>query len=196
MIPRRDELVRSVAAAWRLFLGDPRAMAGFDLTVEGFWRSFAVIVPIAPFYFAAALVERQLRLTGSVAEAFGEGRFFAVKAAIMAIDWVALPIVLALVARPLGIARNYAGFIVARNWASLLIVIPDTAVAVAFGLGLIGTDIAGFLLLAVLVVILRYRYVIARIALGAGIGFAIAITFADLLLSLIINAGFNRLFLD
>jgi hypothetical protein len=196
MIPTREEIGRAIGAAWRLFLNDPRGMAGFDLSVNGFWRSFGAIVPMAPFYFVAFMVERQLRLADPEQEAFSNTLFFAVKVAAAAVDWVAFPILLALFARQLGIARSYPAFIVARNWASLLIIIPDSAVAAAFGLGFLGGEIAGFVSLALLIIFLRYRFLIARIALGASIIFALGITLADLLLSLVITAGLNRLFLD
>jgi hypothetical protein len=196
MIPTREEIGRSLAAAWRLFLNDPSGMAGLDLSVSGFWRSFGAIVPMAPFYLVAFLVERQLRLADPEQEAFSNAAFFTAKAIIVAVDWVAFPIVLAFFARQLGIGRNYAAFIVARNWASLLIIIPDSALAAAFGLGILGQEIAGFVSLAFLVIFLRYRFLIARIALGASIIFALGITFADLLFSLLITSGLNRLFLD
>lgn len=197
MIPRRDEVVRSLGAAWRLFLSDPRGMAGFDLSVEGFWRSFGAIFPILPFYLCVILVERQVHFGGGAAPAnVSEGAFYFVRLLTVAVDWVALPILLGLFARPLGIAQNYAGFIIARNWASVLVVVPDTAVTLLFGLGVVSRELAAFLSLAVLLVILRYRYFIARVALGVGIGFALAITIADLLLSLVINVGFDQLLLD
>jgi hypothetical protein len=196
MIPHRDEIVRSLAAAWRLFLNDPRGMDGLDLSVSGFWRSFGVIVPMVPFYLVGLMVERQIRLDDPQHEPFSDTTFFFAKALIVAIDWVAFPIVLALLARQIGIARSYAAFIVARNWASLLIVMPDSALAAAFGLGLVSQEIAGFASLVFLAAILRYRFLIARIAFGASFMFAIGITLAELLLSLVINAGLNRLFLD
>jgi hypothetical protein len=196
MIPRRDELTRSIGAAWRLFLGDPRGMAGFDLSVEGFWRSFGAIFPILPFYLCVVLVERQIRFGDAATPPdVSEGHFFFVRALIVAVDWVALPVLLGLFARPLGIAQNYAAFVIARNWASVLVVVPDTFVTLLLGLGVVSREIAAFLSLAALLVILRYRYFVARIALGVGIGFAIAITIADLLLSLVINVGLDQLLL-
>jgi hypothetical protein len=196
MIPTREEIGRALAAAWRLFLNDPRGMAGFDVSVNGFWRSFSAIVPMLPFYFAAFIVERQVRLADPDQEAFTNATFFAAKTIIVTIDWVAFPILLGLFARQLDIGRGYAGFIVARNWSSLLIIIPDSALTIAFGLGLLGQEIAGFISLAFLFVILRYRFMIARVALGATVVFALGITFAEVLLSLVITAGVNRLFLD
>lgn len=196
MIPTREEIGRALSAAWRLFLNDPRGMAGFDLSVNGFWRSFGAIVPMAPFYFVAFLAERQMRLADPEQEAFSNATFFMAKTVAVAIDWVAFPIVLALFARQLGIGRSYAGFIIARNWASLLIIIPDSILAAIFGLGILGQEITGFISLAFLVIFLRFRFLIARIALGASIIFALGVTLADFLFGLVITAGFNRLFLD
>jgi hypothetical protein len=196
MIPTREEIGRALAAGWRLFLNDPRGMAGFDVSVTGFWRSFGAIVPMAPFYFVAFFVERQLRLADPEVEAFSNAAFFTVKTAAAAIDWVAFPILLALFAGRLGVARSYPAFIVARNWASLLIIIPDSAVAALFGLGIFGQEISGFISLAFLIIFLRYRFLIARIALGASVILALGITLAEFLLGLVISAGLSRLFLD
>jgi hypothetical protein len=196
MIPTRAEIGRALGASWRLFLNDPRGMAGFDVSVNGFWRSFGAIVPMAPFYLVAFLVERQMRLADPDQEAFSNATFFLAKTVAVGLDWIAFPIVLALFARQLGMERNYAGFIIARNWASLLIIIPDSLLAAVFGLGILGQEIAGFISLAFLVIFLRFRFLIARIALGASVIFALGVTLTDFLFGLVISAGLNRLFLD
>jgi hypothetical protein len=194
MIPRREELTRSIRAAWRLFIGDRGGMADFDLSVEGFWRSFGAIVPILPFYLCVVLVERQVRFADPESAAgTSEAYFFFVRALIVAVDWMALPVLLGLFARPLGIAQNYASFIIARNWASVLVVIPDTVVTLLLAFDAVSREVAAFLSLGVLLIILRYRYFVARVALGVGIGFAIAISVADLLLSIVINVGLDQL---
>ena len=40
MIPSLHEIFYGVFGAWRLFRLDPKAMAYFDNSVEGFWKSF------------------------------------------------------------------------------------------------------------------------------------------------------------
>ena len=49
-MPSYAEIQRSVQAAWLLARGDTRGMALFDLSLEGFWKSFAAALLVAPAY--------------------------------------------------------------------------------------------------------------------------------------------------
>mgnify|MGYP006888959685 CR=1 FL=1 len=49
-MPSYAEIRRSVEAAWLLARGDQRGMALFDLSVDGFWHSFAAALLVAPAY--------------------------------------------------------------------------------------------------------------------------------------------------
>lgn len=192
---RRDEIIRSLDGAWRLFLDRPEAMRYFDISLDGFWRSFGAVILVFPAYLLTALMEQQVILTDSIADdAFSGSAFWTNKIAVLGLDWVTLPIILALVAGPLGIGRHYASFIVVRNWCSVLGVAPFGVIAFLFMIGLINIDIANFLSLAALIVVLRYNYLIARRALNVGLGFAIGIVVLDLAISLAIAAFVGSLF--
>ena len=94
-MPDRDEIVRSLTGAWRLFLDRPDAMRFFDVSVDGFWRSFAAVVLILPAYALFALAERIEILDEPVVDpAFGDGSFLANKLLTLALDWITLPILL------------------------------------------------------------------------------------------------------
>ena len=49
-MPSRDEIVQSLTGAWMLFLDRRNAMRYFDVSVDGFWRSFAAIIFVVPAY--------------------------------------------------------------------------------------------------------------------------------------------------
>ena len=191
----REETARSLTAAWWLFLNRPDAMRLFDVSLEGFWRSFAAILLVAPAYALTAIAENQAMLTDALPDNGGSGAaYFLDKALTLGLDWISLPIVLALLARPLGITRTYSGFVVARNWASVISILPFAAVALLYLLGIIDADLWSFLSLAFIIVIFRYTFVIARRALGASLGLAAGLVALDFAVSLALSQGIDALF--
>jgi hypothetical protein len=196
MMLGRDEIVRSLSAAWDLFLDRPGAMRGFDVSVDGFWRSFAAVVLVAPSYAFAVLAERQMVALDPTAPVQGGFSFLVQNVLGLGIDWVTLPVLLALLARPLGIARHYPEFVVARNWGAVIAALPFGAIGLLIVLGILGGELANLLMLAALFVVLRYTYLIARRALDAGLGLAIGIVVLDFVLSLAIALALDGIFLQ
>ena len=191
----RAEIERSLTGAWRLFLGKPDAMRQFDSSVDGFWRSFRAIVLIAPLYALTALADRHDMLTDAIpTDDFSDVSFWTAKAVTLCLDWVLLPILLGLIADFIGIRRGYPAYIVARNWATVLMIVPFAAIGL---LDLTGVASASLLVvpsLVVLVATFRMSYQIARKALGAGPDVAAAFVMLDFLVSLAIVMTVNRLF--
>jgi hypothetical protein len=192
-MPSRDEIVQSLIGAWRLFLDRSDAMRYFNVSVDGFWRSFYAIIFILPAYFFIALAERRRIQADSLPDDFDGSAFIVNKGLSLALDWVTLPIVLALFAGVLGIGRAYAQFIVARNWGAVLAIAPFGVVALLFLLGILGSDFANIVSLVILVVVVRFNYLIARRALGADVGFAVGIVVADFVISLAIVGAVDSL---
>lgn len=192
-MPSRDEILRSLTGAWHLFLDRADALRYFDVSIDGFWRSFGAIALVAPSYFLIALAERARILADPVNAGFDSGIFLVNKVVSIGIDWIAFPILFAFIAGPLGFSRSYSAFVVARNWGAVLAVLPFAATALLFLLGIISDGLASFLSLATLIIVIRYSYLIARRALGAEIGVAVAVILSDFALSLSILALFDAL---
>lgn len=186
---------RSLAASWELFRGREEGMRDLDVSLEGFWRSFAVIVLLLPLNAILVLAEmRLLERTGEVtAETFPFTAFALAKFAGLAVDWVAFPILLALFAGWLQVTRTYVPYVVARNWAAPLALSLSAIPAILFAAGMIGEEIAVIVFLVVLVVVLRFHYLILRIALKVEPGLALALVIADLVLSIMISQAFAGL---
>ena len=53
MMPDRQEVASSLYGAWRLACLDESGMGYFNISVEGFWRSFFAAVLLAPVYMLA-----------------------------------------------------------------------------------------------------------------------------------------------
>lgn len=190
----RDEIARSLTGAWDLFLDRPAALRHFDVSIEGFWRSFRAIILVAPAYALATMGERVMSAADALAGAQPDAALLVIDAVLgLGLDWIALPIILAVVARPLGIARRYAAFIVARNWSAVIAVAPFGAIGLLVVLGVVGSEVANFLMLAALFVVLRYNFIVARRALDVGVGFAIGIVVLDLAVSLTIALTLDAL---
>ncbi len=184
-----------IEAAVALLLGKPGALGRFDVSLEGFWRSFAAIVLVLPS-FAISLLGlwrgQMERLPPDVVDVPWLG-FVAEKLVSLGLAWVALPFVLALIARRLGLTGRYVPFIVARNWAEPVVSALYAVPALFFAAGVIDAEIAAVLSLPVLVVALHFLYRIARQALGAPISVAIGIVVLDLLLGLLVSETVSRL---
>jgi hypothetical protein len=192
-MPGRDEILRSLTGAWNLFLDRPDALRYFDISIDGFWRSFAAILLVLPSYAVIALSERAQILTDAIPDGFDGGAFFVNKVISIGVDWVAFPIVFAFIAGPLGLGRTYSTFIIARNWGAVLAATPYAAVALLYLAGILSAEVTNFLWLAIMIVVIRYSYLIVRRALGAEIGVAVAIIVSDVALSLSIISLFGAL---
>ena len=188
-MPTVAEIQRSFQGAWALLLNRREGMQAFDVSVDGFFRSFGVVFLLAPLYAIAALAEvRLLQVDG-----FPLTWFFVWKFVGLGVDWLALPIVLALLAKPLGLAARYVPFIVARNWTSPLAMSLSILPSVLFASGLIGQELAAILFLVVVMGVIRYQYQVVRIALQTTIAMSIAVVAFDLTLSLVLAELVNRL---
>ena len=191
----RDEIAHSLIGAWRLFLDKPDALRFFDFSVGGFWRSFGTIVLIAPIYVLTIMGLQEMDPRASPrAHRFPQVLYFVDRLIALLLGWVTLPAVLACLARPLGFAATYGSFVVARNWCAVLEMIPFALIALLSGAGIAGAEAVSLLLLAALVVILRFDFIIARRALAASIGLAAGVVALDFVLGLFISAGVDAVF--
>jgi hypothetical protein len=181
-----DEITRSLTGAWLLFRGRSDGLLSLDRSVAGFWRSFTVILLVIPLnaltLFAISRVE------GS--DASMNALFFG-SLPLLVLNWIAFPAALALAAGPLGIRRTYASYIVARNWAAPLEAVIFTIPFILQGAGWIATAPAVLLSLVSIAVVMRFEYLIARIALKTTPAVSVGLVVADFILTLFLVALFG-----
>ncbi|WP_209010854.1 hypothetical protein [Labrenzia sp. PHM005] len=190
-----SEIRAALDGSWLLLRNQSQGMNYFDQSTQGFWRSFLVIFLLAPVFLVSALAEKKLLISENVilSEVFPENTYWLAQFLSLGIDWVMLPLVLAMLAGPIGISRQYVPFIVVRNWTSLLASVPYLATGLLYLMGIIPSGIMVLLSFTCLIVVLWYRFLIARIALQASASLAIGIVFLDILISLIIGELAGRL---
>jgi hypothetical protein len=189
------DIKAGLTGAIRLFRADPRAMQAFDVSIDGFWKSFLAVVVILPLYLVYLHGEWSGLATRVVdaGEAPSFAGFLVVRLFILAIDWLAYPLIVLAAARPLGISKRVVPYVIAQNWASVvastIIVIPG----IAYSAGVVSDSLAVAGTLLMILVALRYFFVVARIALGAPVGLAIGLVAFNTVLSLLISELAARL---
>jgi hypothetical protein len=118
---RASELRSNLSGAWEIMTGRPEGLARLDVSVEGFWRSFAAIVLIVPSVLIVMASQRASMAAAGEPLSPVTGAVLGFNALALALDWFTFPFLFGLLAKPLGVAGRYVPFIVARNWAAVLV---------------------------------------------------------------------------
>ncbi|MCX5496343.1 hypothetical protein OSH11_16670 [Kaistia dalseonensis] len=184
----------ALKGAFELFLGRRDGLKRFDMSVDGFWHSFRAVLYVLPFSAINTAVEHRLLLADSIVQTGSDGAFLAARIVDFALDWITMPLLLALFARQLQITRSYAPYIVVRNWASVIMVIPQSLIALMIGTGVLSLEIGSVLSLGIVGVMLRYHYQIVGLTLGKSVPFKLGLVTVDVILSLVLGQVIDRLF--
>lgn len=184
----KQEIARSLQGAWLLLFNKPEGLQWFDQSLEGFWRSFRVVFLLLPLFWISSVAEKKLILEETDLDigTFAEADYWLSQLTIIGLDWIALPLLMAALAGPLGISRGYVPFVVARNWTSLLAAIPYVLTAMLYITGIIPSGVMVLLSLATLLVVLWYRFNVTRLTLQTGVGLTLGVVVLDLILSLVV----------
>lgn len=179
---------RSVDAAFDLVARNPRAWTKFDLTTDGFYRSFAAFLIVAPINIATDLIVVQLAAAERTRQnqPVGEAVYYMSDAVFstlaLCVQWLLFPLAMLFLLRFLGYAQRYAALIIAHNWGSVIVWLFNLPAFLLFAAGFITSNQAIDLNLIVLGFTLYYRFYIAQTALGAPWTVAIGIAMIDFLL--------------
>ncbi len=189
-----DDVRRGLTSAWALFLGRREAIRGFDTSFRGFWQSFLAVIFVLPVYVLFVGAERRMILSSQPEGApFDDVAFALWRLVALAIDWVAFPLLMAALARPLGFAGRYVRLIIAFNWGGPIVAVLMAVPAILLSYAGIGEAGASMLLLVALAAVIRFRFITARAALDCGFGMAAALVATELLLSLVLGQLISRI---
>lgn len=201
MVLGTQEIRQSCIASWRIMRGETEALQQFDLSADGFWRSFLVIFLLLPFYLLSLIAENVLMVehimtqgqenTEMVAGGF---QLYFGKFLSLFVDWITFPIVVGLLAGSLGLKRNFGPYIIVRNWSTLIILLPQTLLYLLYMAGLIPSELLIMLTFPIIGWVLWYRFQIARVAGDCSFSISIGLVVLDLVLSILISTSLDRLF--
>jgi len=183
-----QEVFRGIYAAWRLFLRDRSALALFDNSIEGYWKSFICAVVILPGFFLLVYIA-DAELSANIHPL----RIVVVEGIGYVIGWVAWPLATAYILPLVGCGKNYIRYIVAYNWSS------GTQIAAllllqAFQSGRVLSDgvFAGVGLVALLILLFYHGFII-RITLDVAVKLVVALVIGEFFLGQMIRTVVNAL---
>ena len=181
------ELTASVYGAYRLARFDASGLAFFDASPAGARRSFFAAAIVAPFYALTLAVGAPEHNADALRFGFVEGIAYV-------LSWVAYPVVIEWLTRPLGCRDRFEGYLAAYNWSMVLQNAAVFPIAMLVGTGLLPQPVGQVLWFGVFVAILIYVGFIARTALGLPASTAAGLVLLDVLLSALIDGVAARLY--
>ncbi len=180
-MPSQREIAAALHGAYRLARADPGGMAWFDVSDDGFLRSFFALVLVAPFYALLVAV-------GGEAGAAGPVAVIAIKGLAYVIGWLAFPVAAIYLTRLLGLEHNYVPLVVAYNWCAVLQVAAYVPVILIQASGLLPPGMAGTLVFLIMMAVLLYQWFVVRTALETTTSAAIALVVIDVLFGILVNS--------
>lgn len=186
-------LPASLSGAWDVMNGRAEGLRKLDITIDGFWRSFGAIVLILPVALIALASERvALPAVGGDLAAL-TGGYVVLRLIAVIIDWLTFPAILALFARPLGIANRFVPYIVARNWSAVLVAFMYAVPHLFHALGVLPTGMLSIALLILFGIAVWFAYVVVRTAMQVPPVLAIPIVILEIASGIFIELFFSRL---
>lgn len=180
------EIGRALRGAVGLARRDPTALASFDFSVAGFWRSFIAAGLAAPAFFL-------FRGLSQAAPTDGEPAAGSLLRDLLSygLGWLTLPIVGLLLTPYFNLSNRFVPLVVAANWAALLqSLLFSTVLLATAGLP---AGMGQSLLAATAILVLLYEWQVVRTALGSTAVVAAGFVASDVVLSLLFDTVLQRL---
>ncbi len=175
-MPRKEELAAALYGAFLLARFDARGMQHFDVSLQGFWRSFFALVLILPFGLYSLVV--------SYPETEASRMWVVlVVAAYYVIDWISFPLVMVPIARRMGLSQTYIPFIIASNWSTVIQSALFFVLSVFVQANVLPLLALQMISLMILVYAFMYQVFVARMSLSASALLAVGVTVLDFVLS-------------
>ena len=182
-----EEAVRSVTGAWRIARLDPKAMGYFNLTIDGFWRSFLAPAVLAPFYVGVSMVAPPSAIAAFMSS--DPVGFVLVQLLLVVISMATLPLVMIPLSMVLGLTAGYVPFVIATNWSMIVVSVVMIPMALIVTTQAFGPDFSNLIFVMALISVLYYGYLVTRASLGCNVSTAIGIVVLDFLLGRLIDRG-------
>ncbi len=195
MEPVLLEVTRSIHGAWRIARLDPDALAYFNVTADGFWRSFSALILVIPVYIGFLILSHshQPGLELPTGPGTSVEWFVTVKLVSFVASWLIFPLVMVAISRLLDLTQTYAQYIIVWNWASVLEMAVFLPAVMLFLSGALPGQGAAMILMAAYITMLFYGYLVARIGLLCKPVTAVGIVVFNFLLGWLFNGLASQL---
>ncbi|MEM9104022.1 MAG: hypothetical protein AAGC96_00095 [Pseudomonadota bacterium] len=159
--PSINEVSGYLTGVFKMVQGDDAGLRNLDLSTDGFWRSFWALIYSIPAFCVIWAAERRLRLQADSTLELGTSAFardFVVEILTIAV----VLLVVAMLARPMGIADRFAHWVISTNWLTLPVIYVVASVHLA------ASSVAGgelfFLIASIATLVVYFR--VYRVALA------------------------------
>ncbi|WP_292899342.1 transporter [Nitratireductor sp.] len=190
-MPSFAEIQQYLAGVWRMMMGRSEGLRLLDLSADGFWNSFfAILVAFPPMVVGWAAISNEL----AGVEIFASR--FSLFTRLMMTDlatWIVPYAILALAARPAGIADRFVHYVVANNWASALfawVTLPAMLMRLLFPEA---ADLANLVTFLIFLATMVLSWRLTNVAIGKGPAVATAVFAAMFAASLAVLFTFEGL---
>jgi hypothetical protein len=179
------EAVSSLASAWSLLRHEPDPFAGFNVSLDGLWRSFMAIVPILPAL--AVIIASQHLGAVELGDAAQPPPRIGRELALAILGWALWPLLALHLARGLDVEEHYLRYQIAYNWLSLLLAFALAAPHALHLLGILGFYAAGGIGFLVYTLAIYLSWYLARIAFAVSASLAALFAAGDLTTGLVLR---------
>lgn len=188
-----SEIVHGLTGAWRIAMLDATAARHFDLSADGFRRSFWALAITVPIIFFTTASLWQIGQASGTIELADFTSFVTVQVGATVLYWAAYLLVMIGVARHLRLGSSYAAYVIVFNWGEMMTSALFALPLLLNAFGILPSPIAVTLMLPAMAALVWYRWQIARQVLGATPPAAAAILALDLALNLMLDHGLASL---
>jgi hypothetical protein len=114
-----EEGLLAMRGCWRLLWRDAAAFEDFNLTIEGFWRSFTMVVPVLVLAYPLFISDHRFSLElaessdGPSELRLGDDYFY------LLLGMAIWPLIAAVLARFLGLGQHYVRYMIIYNWMAV-----------------------------------------------------------------------------
>jgi hypothetical protein len=194
MLPILREIEQAAIGCWSIVRGSEAGAQRFDLSIDGFWRSFywafvLAILDTLDAWSAHAAVD-----SGEDGSGSGSGILLVATTAIASfLTFCLFPVIVGALAKPMGLTKPYATYIIVRNWLTMFLMLPVYVIDGLTDLDILPEELRAILVLILVVATLFASMRIARVLLSTSRSLAIGFALLDFLLALLIGEAATRL---
>ncbi|MBS9719350.1 transporter [Tianweitania sp. BSSL-BM11] len=184
-----EAIQNSVAGAWSVMLGRKDALNRLDVSADGFWDSFWAIPLTLPPLLLAWVTSAAMLTEGGIDQS--KLSIVLRLAFVDFANWLVPLIALALIARPIGISKRFAPYVVVSNWGTLIMMwlgLPIMLMSLFSPDSRSFADVLGFMLfLASLLFSWRITQASLNTEVGTTIAVFVGMTFLSILLVILLQ---------
>ncbi len=180
------EIVNSLFGAYLLARRDPHALTYFNMSMEGFYRSFlAMILALPLFAIENSIDYRKIPTDTSIVP------FLLFLCLALLVSWGSYLAIMAVLARYMGFSDRYSVFVVVYNWMQfgiILIWFPISIIAT----GMLPENIAATMTLLFIAATYALLWYVLKVTLNLTGLLAVGFAFLEFLIVVLVQAIFSE----